>query len=881
MRNNLKEEVKNKGKPFVFLVFILGLIVITITISLTVGSLVKTLVRGDKSLLYYGIIHKSGRFFTILGSLASYIVFVLAIIRNPKINGIFSSDDATGVDYKGKGTYGTSRWMLKKEAAKVYTLGYVEDAIENIYGQYGKYKEPTDGNEVISYKKPEVGGEGDRNVIVIGSPGTGKSVGIISNSILQARKREDSMIITDPSGELYEKFAGFLYSSGYDIKLLNFVDPSESDCWNCAEEVISSETEMIDGTRLNEFVNIYMANASTGKEEAYWRDCGDNLLCFVIGFCAYRRDTYIFNKLTQLLEKISDKDDQDDMDMLAYFNKKAYTIKEEKSIIISTAIKNNYNQQEVEKIITNIEKSAPPLTIKEIFKTLINFNEIEKQTNKFSIVDSDHFIMDLYKIYSSNENEKAKTSALQGLQVKFKTLAADKKILNVLSTDGIKTREINKKKTACFIVQSDTSTTYKPIASLFFSFVYKNTQAEWDKEIKIAERNGTKMPCRPVEFLLDEFNTLGVIGGDPNKFPNYLATSRKRKLHNTIIIQSYLMLEEIYGKNNANVIQGCCSTLVYLGGNDPATVDFISKFASGEATVETESHQEISSLLTGSTIAGNQMNVGSAKRMLLTPDEARRWNNQVLLVRRGEHPLKLNPFLYFSHPYYEESENTKRYKIDLGEQRNKTKSAINDVSETLVDGMIQRLEMSIKRIETTIIQQDTKEDQKSQETKQNDVSDESKWYELTSWNEAISTEQKPEIINDYLNVDEIEFGEFEVYNDDVVLDNTCIEQEQNAENKILESKVDNVSVIEEKEKNQQNVEPKIIENYQKSTESISDNIRKESLTTFKKVNDNLNNNQQFEQTKKQIKQNQKSKNKNKRTKEKPQNRVYNIDSGIS
>jgi hypothetical protein len=148
--------------------------------------------------------------------------------------------------------------------------------------------------------------------------------------------------------------------------------------------------------------------------------------------------------------------------------------------------------------------------------------------------------------------------------------------------------------------------------------------------------------------MLEEFFSVGVIGGNPETFGMYMSTARSRKLYIKVIIQYYTQLEALYGENIKHAIQGGCSTLLYLGGNDPETCKFISFFA-GTATILSETHRERSRLLMHARPLDDQTSVSGKSRPLLTEDDARRWKGRTLIIKQGEYPLPVNPFPWTDH----------------------------------------------------------------------------------------------------------------------------------------------------------------------------------------------------------------------------------------
>lgn len=144
-----------------------------------------------------------------------------------------------------EGTYGTSSLMQKEEIGNVLDMKEVGEQEGIILGQLdGKVLSvPSDRefdekvkklgwgiNEIINNKL-------NKNVLVIGAPGTMKTRAVVRNSIIQAAKREESLVITDPKGELVEDTAEYLKNKGYKVRIFNLVNLLNSDSWNCVASI--------------------------------------------------------------------------------------------------------------------------------------------------------------------------------------------------------------------------------------------------------------------------------------------------------------------------------------------------------------------------------------------------------------------------------------------------------------------------------------------------------------------------------------------------------------------------------------------------------------------------------------------------------------------
>lgn len=631
-----------KKKIMVYVLTALLIVGVYFSLSFLIGYVIKafkTLTNETlKSALWYGLVDKDGRTL----SMVAYAIFTaLVIYMYLKINhqNSVSKMDERGVEFMEKGTHGTSVWMQPEEAKKIYDVGNIENITSTIYGQFGE-----NGEEVVAYKPPIEGGSGDMNNLIIGSPGTGKSYSFVRTELIQTIKRGESFICTDPSTELYTSLSDYCRNRGANVKALNLANPVYSDCWNCLSETINPDTERLDGTRLNDFTNIYMKNSSDDNksEEKFWYDCAKNLLTAVIGSCAYRREKSIIEQYKALYIKITDASVTDEV--CIKMNKASFKWCREQ--ILHVAKEHGISIKEIKVIFENIKKGAPDYNIGIVYDMLMNFSKIEQD---FQWIPDWHPAKIAYKIYQTNaSSDTVRYSALQGAQMRMQ-LFSDEKIRYILSHDGINLADCNKKQSAYFIITSDKSIATKPIASLAFSFLFKDAQDEYDKAEQLSKEQGVSNPRLPITVMLDEFFSVGVIGGNPDAFAITMSNSRKRKLHISIIVQAYPQIRALYGEDDALTIQNCCGTVIFLGCNDPETAKFISEFISGEATVLDENHNEAAGIFTDIT---NTVGIHSTSRYLLTIDESRRWEREVLVAKRGKLPLKLKAFGWTSHPAF-------------------------------------------------------------------------------------------------------------------------------------------------------------------------------------------------------------------------------------
>ena len=165
--------------------------------------------------------------------------------------------------YSAKGTYGTSGWMSRKEMAGVL------DLVPDLRKHKGVVLGMLDNKAVCIPENPHING----NLAVYGSSGSMKTRSFCMNRILQAAVRGESLIISDPKSELYEKSSEYLRDQGYCVKVFNLVNPENSDSWNCLSEVEGQEL------MAQLFVDVINKNTiNNGKGDHFWDSCEMNLL---------------------------------------------------------------------------------------------------------------------------------------------------------------------------------------------------------------------------------------------------------------------------------------------------------------------------------------------------------------------------------------------------------------------------------------------------------------------------------------------------------------------------------------------------------------------------------------------------------------------------
>ena len=307
--------------------------------------------------------------------------------------------------------------------------------------------------------------------------------------------------------------------------------------------------------------------------------------------------------------------------------------------------------------------------------------------------------------------EKTYGSILSSLQSKLGKFDS-KDIAELTSTDTINFEEIGSKKTAVYVISSDTHTAYDFLLTIFFS---QMIQQLYD----YADQNGGRLKERTY-FILDEFANIGKI---PD-FDKKISTSRSRGISFSVILQNIDQLEAVYEKSY-ETIMGNCDTHVFLGSNSFKTVEYFSKQL-GEKTIGRDSisiNKDKQNHKTGKSVSDQVM-----ARALMTPDELRRLDNDLCIIfEKGLKPVKANKFYYFKHPMAKEMAKLEISHNDIGEIDRGTWRKYNPYNPYVEDKSEEKVnDLNIESLDDLFDDIDEKKDSKESQPKENMKSDDIK-----------------------------------------------------------------------------------------------------------------------------------------------------------
>ncbi len=218
-----------------------------------------------------------------------------------------------------------------------------------------------------------------------------------------------------------------------------------------------------------------------------------------------------------------------------------------------------------------------------------------------------------------------------------------------MSYDELELDTIGEKKTAFFVIISDTDATFNFVVSILYSQLFNLLCDKADDEY------GGRLPI-PVRCLLDEFSNIGQIP----QFEKLIATIRSREISASIILQSKSQLKALY-KDHADTIEGNCDSTLFLGGKEKTTLKEMAEML-GKETID---------LYNTSDTRGNTPSYGTnyqkTGKELMSQDElAVMDGGKCILQLRGVRPFFSNKYDITKHKQYKKlSDYDKKNAFDI------------------------------------------------------------------------------------------------------------------------------------------------------------------------------------------------------------------------
>ena len=225
--------------------------------------------------------------FTPFGLVATLVAVLLTCLITKKgyvwFSGYKYTRDPRGFDILPDGTHGSSGFLKESELGAFLETGSAKTVSGMMLGKFKRHADDPDKYALYVAHRMKPGD--NNNLLCIGAPGSGKSRGFIIPFLLGVAARKESVFITDPKGELFEKLSPYFTAHGYYVKAVNFLDMEHSDGWNCLYG-LETETQLVQTV-----ANTIIHNTSGPKESNdFWSRAELNLLMAMIHYVCNLKD---------------------------------------------------------------------------------------------------------------------------------------------------------------------------------------------------------------------------------------------------------------------------------------------------------------------------------------------------------------------------------------------------------------------------------------------------------------------------------------------------------------------------------------------------------------------------------------------------------------
>ena len=413
----------------------------------------------------------------------------------------------------------------------------------------------------------------NKNVLIVGGSGSGKTRFWLKPNLLQCTSKTypTSFVVTDPKGDIVVSCGHVLQKNGYQIKILNSLNFKKSMHYN-PFAYIHSEKDIL------KLVTTLIANTQgDGKSgDDFWRKAETLLYTALIGYIYYEApvEEQNFATLIEMINTMEVREDDED------------------------------------------------------FKNPVDlmFEELAKR-------EPHHFAVRQYAKYRLAAGKTAK-SILISCGARLAPFDIQE-LREITAYDELELDTLGDRKTALFIIISDTDDTFNFLASMVYTQLF-NLLCD-----KADDVYGGRLPVH-VRCLIDECANIGQIP----KLEKLMATIRSREISACLVLQAQSQLKALY-KDNCDTIIGNCDSSVFLGGKEPTTLKELSA-ALGKETIDTFNTGE-----SRGREVSHSLNYQKLGKELMSQDELAVLNGgKCILQLRGVRPFLSDKYDITKHPNY-------------------------------------------------------------------------------------------------------------------------------------------------------------------------------------------------------------------------------------
>lgn len=416
------------------------------------------------------------------------------------------------------------------------------------------------------------------NALIIGSSGSGKSRYYVMPNLAQANT---SFLVTDPKGEVQRAMGQGLKDKGYQIRSLNLIDFDRSDTFNPLRYFNPEQAEVDCAILVENLITNTSGQKPSGNSD-FWEKAERALLTAFVSYIYFTKGAQ-----GTLIDVV---------DMLAKMQA------------------SEENEEAISEIDAIFESTKE-------YVEMFDQNPDEYDHEATVMLNGLRFSCSQYNIYTQGAGE-TKKSIIISLGVRMAPLHMAQ-LRRILGSDTIDADQVGKRRSAIFLVIPDSHQAFSFIASIFYELFF-------ERNMYLADHNPSGRLEVPVQCFMDEFANIGKLPS----FERKIAVIRSRGISTSIIMQTYAQGKSLY-KDDWETIVGNCDSLLFLGGNEPSTTEFISKRLGKETIISQDTSEQ------KGTNGSWSRSLRSQGRELMTPDEIGRLDGGTCLyLLRGIPPFK-------------------------------------------------------------------------------------------------------------------------------------------------------------------------------------------------------------------------------------------------
>ncbi len=360
----------------------------------------------------------------------------------------------------------------------------------------------------------------EEHTLVIGDTGSGKTRRVIIPTVKLMAATGQSMVLSDPKGEIYQKTAGYLEKKGYKILVVNMREPRHGLRWNPLDRVwklchSKDEDERDRGFILLDEIIDMMGSSVHSEKDVFWENIAKQYL-------------------RAIAMTIIEYGDEGDLT----FNNIAVAESALSSVLQHKIVRRETGdsvEDEDEETFFSFLSSLPPES------------DIRQNFQSVSCITGSQTLSSVTSVTHTMTMPYTRQSGVRYL----------------LSATDFSIEDIGRKKTALYFILPDETATLYPLATMLVSQIYSTL-------VECAFRRGGMLEVK-VNFILDEFANFPKM----HNIAGMLTASRSRGIRFFLVCQDVDQLEYIYGTFGASIIRSNCLNWIYMGTRNAAFLEML------------------------------------------------------------------------------------------------------------------------------------------------------------------------------------------------------------------------------------------------------------------------------------------------------------------